>query len=101
MVVFMLTTWYPFNKVNEVGTRAVKYAKFPDFITRWQVFSTADGKDGVKAYNLIFVADDKVAEAELYIVKLMQEFVNIEGYVYKIEPLMSMRDYQKLMALKL
>ena len=97
----MLTAWYPFNKVNEVSTRAMKYAKFPDYITRWQVFSTADGKDGIKAYNLIFVADNKVAEAELYLVKLQQEFVNIEGYVYKVEPLLSMRDYQKLMALKL
>ena len=97
----MLTAWYPFNKVDEVNRRGMKYTKFPDYITRWRVFSTADGKDGVKAYSLIYVADDKVAEAEIYIVKLQQQFVDIEGYVYKVEPLLSIRDYQKLMALKL
>ena len=73
----------------------------PDYIIKWRSFSTADGKNGVKSYNLVYVADDNVAEAEIYIVKLQQEFVNIEGYAYKIEPLMSMRDYQKFMALKL
>ncbi len=101
MVVFMLTAWYPFNKINDVASRAMNYTKLPDYIVKWRAFSTADGKEGVKAYNLIYVADDKVAEAEIYIVKLQQEFVDIEGYVYKIEPLMSMRDYQKFMALKL
>ncbi|MFX1316158.1 MAG: hypothetical protein ACFE9T_09865 [Promethearchaeota archaeon] len=101
MAVFMLTAWYPFNKVTEINTRAMKYTKFPDYIIKWRIFSTADGKDGIKTYNLIYVADDKVAEAEIFIVKLQQEFVDIEGYVYKIEPLMSIRDYQKLLALKL
>jgi len=101
MVVFMLTSWYPFNKNDEVASRAMKYTKFPDYIVKWRVFSTADGKEGIKNYNLIYVADDKVAEAEIYIVKLQQEFTSIDGYVYKIEPLMSIRDYQKLLALKL
>lgn len=97
----MVTTWTPFNKGEEVNKIAMKFTKFPEYIIKWRVFSAADGRRGIKTYNLIYIEDSKIAEAEIYIVKLQQEFTHIDGYVYKIEPLLSIRDYQKVMALKL
>ncbi|UCD00723.1 MAG: hypothetical protein JSV23_07470 [Promethearchaeota archaeon] len=79
----------------------MRYTKFPEYIIKWRVFSTADGKKGVKSYNLVYVEDANIAEAEIYMVKLQQEFTQIDGYVYKVESLLSMSDYQKVLALKL
>ncbi|KKL84206.1 hypothetical protein LCGC14_1967050 [marine sediment metagenome] len=102
MVVYMLTVWYPFNKAQEVTNIVSKYTTFPDFITKWRVFGTAAGKKGVKSYNLIYVQDDKTAEATAYIVRLQQEFTDaVDGYTYKVEILLSMSDMQKAQAVKL
>ena len=98
----MLTTWYPFNKAQEVINIASKYTTFPDFITKWRNFGTADGKEGLKGYNLIYIKDDKVAEAIAYISRLQQEFTDkIDGYSFKVETLLSMSDFQKVQAVKL
>ncbi len=102
MVVYMLTVWYPFNKIQEVNNIASKYTTFPDFITKWRVFGTAAGKKGIKSYNLLYVQDDKIAEAIAYIARLQQEFTDtIDEYVYKVEVLLSVRDMQKIQAVKL
>lgn len=97
----MITVQHPFNKIEEVTKIAMRYTKFPEYIIKWRVFSTADGKKGVKSYNLVYVEDANIAEAEIYMVKLQQEFTQIDGYVYKVESLLSMSDYQKVLALKL
>jgi len=98
----MLTVWHPFNKNQEVINLASKYPTFPDFITKWRVFGTAAGKKGIKNYNLLYIKDDKVAEAIAYISRLQQEFTNkIDGYSFKVETLLSMSDFQKVQAVKL
>jgi len=102
MVVYMLTTWYPFNKGQEVINIASKYTTFPEFITKWRIFGTAAGKEGIKSYNLIYIKDDKVAEAIAYISRLQQEFTDkIDGYSFEVETLLSMSDFQKVQAVKL
>jgi len=98
----MLTVWYPFNKAQEVMNVASKYTTFPESIIKWRVFGTAAGNKGAKSYNLIYVQDDKIAEATAYIARLQQEFTDtIDGYVYKVEMLLSMSDIQKVQAVKL
>ncbi|KKL76349.1 hypothetical protein LCGC14_2045770 [marine sediment metagenome] len=98
----MLTVWYPFNKAQEVMNVASKYTTFPESITKWRVFGTAAGKKGVKSYNIIYIKDDKIADAIAYIARLQQEFTDtIDGYVYKVEPLLSMSDILKIQAVKL
>ncbi len=102
MVVYMLTVWYPFNKAQEVNNIASKYTTFPEFITKWRIFGTAAGNKGAKAYNLLYVQDDKITDAIAYIARLQQEFTdNVDGYVYKVELLLSMSDLQKVQAVKL
>ncbi len=98
----MLTTWYPFNKGQEVINIASKYTTFPEFITKWRIFGTAAGKKGLKTYNLIYIQDDKIAEAIAYISRLQQEFTDkVDGYSFKVETLLSMSDFQKVQAVKL
>jgi hypothetical protein len=98
----MLTVWHPFNKAQEVTNIGSKYTTLPEFIIKWRIFSTADGKNGIKTYHLIYVPDDKVAELAAYISRLQQEFTDaIDGYVYKVETLLSMSDVQKIQAVKL
>ena len=102
MVVYMLTVRYPFNKAQEVMSIASKYTTFPDSIIKWRVFGSADGKKGIKSYNIIYVKDDKVGDATAYIARLQQEFTDtIDGYVYKVKPLLSMSDILKVQAVKL
>lgn len=102
MAIFMLTSWIPFNKAIEAGNLATKFAKLPDYITKWRSFSTADGNEGLKIYNLIYVKDDKIVDAELYIARLMQEFTNgIDRYTYKVEVVLSGSDTRKSLDVKL
>ena len=98
----MITAWFPFNKMIEVGNIAAKFTKIPDYITKWRTYSTADGNKGMKIYNVVYVKDDKIVEAELYMVRLYQEFVTgIDGYTYKAEIVFSGSDTQKALAVKL
>ncbi|MFX0081306.1 MAG: hypothetical protein ACFE94_06090 [Candidatus Hodarchaeota archaeon] len=102
MAIFMLTSWFPFNKAIEVGNLVTKYTKLPDYITKWRTFSTADGPEGMKVYNLIYVKDDKIVEAELYVARLMREFTDgINGYTYKVEVVLSGTDTRKSLDVKL
>lgn len=101
MAIFMLTIWYPFDKDEEVTKKALQFTKLPPYIKKWQAFGAADGKKGLKSYNIIYAEPGKVDEAMLYIAKVQSSFTKIEGYCWKAEPLMSMRDYQKLQALQI
>lgn len=98
----MLTVWHPFNKLMDVANVAAKYPNIPDYITKWRILSTADGKKGVKNYNLLYVKDDKIVDAEIYLARLMQEFTDVvEGYNYKVEVVFSGSDLQKVQSVKL
>ena len=89
----MLTAWYPFYKAKEVGKKVLSLGKIPDFIKKWQVFGTADGGKGLKAYNLVMVEKGNVDEAAMFIVKMQQSFsADIEGYVWKIETCLGVKD---------
>lgn len=101
MAIYMLTVWTPYNSTEKMLKLNLKFAKMPSFIKKWLVFSTADGKKGIKVYNIIYVEKGKVDEAVLYITKVQQEYTEIDGYVYKLEPVLGMTDLQKLIALQI
>ena len=55
----------------------------------------------IKPGNIIYIDDDKIAEAQLYISKLFSSYYGIKGFCYKAEPVMSQRDVAKLMQMEL
>jgi len=97
-MIFMLTAWYPGNKAKEVMEAMKKAPKMPDFIKKWQIFGAADGSKGYKVYNLIYVEEKASDEASIFITKMQHYFIeNVEGYTWKIEPVMGMKDSMKAM----
>jgi len=92
----MLKAWYPGDKAKDVIEVVKQAPKMPDFIKKWQMFGTANGKNGYKVYNLIFVKDGVSDEAAIFIAKMQQHFTeNVDGYSWKIEPVMGMKDSMK------
>ena len=97
-LIYMLTGWYPCNKAKNIMEATKSIPKVPSFIKKWQIFGTADGNNGYKTYNLIFIEENVSDEAAIFITKLQQHYVeNVEGYTWKIEPVMSMKDSMKAM----
>ena len=96
-MIFMLTAWYPYPKAKEVVEKTVSAPKLPDYIKRLQIFGTPDGNNGMKVYNLIMVERNKADEALIFITKLQNEFTDIEGYVWKIEPCLGVQDALKVL----
>lgn len=94
----MLTAWYPFKSAKDVMKTMGNVPKMPDFIKRWHTFATADGKKGVKVYNLIMVKENVSDEAAIFISKVQAQFANnVDGYVWKIEPCMGIQDSLKIL----
>ena len=101
-MIFMVTNWYPFHKADEVAKVQQKVPqKFPPYIKKWQLFGTADGRRGLKGYGVVYTDPEKVDEAGIYIAAVMSLFNDVEGYTWKIEPLMGMKDAQKIQSMKL
>ena len=101
-MIFMVTNWYPFHKGDEVFKIQQKVPQqLPPYIKKWQMFGTADGKRGLKAVSIVYTDPEKVDEAGIYIGKIMSLFSEVEGYTWKIEPMMGMKDIQKMNSMKL
>ncbi len=95
----MLTVWYPFNKIKKMAKLMLQVPKLPSYIKKWQAFATADGEKGIKAYNLIMVEGNS-DEAVIFIVQSQLPFTEaIEGYSYKIEPVMGTKDSLKALGM--
>ena len=93
-MIFMGTQWIPFNKTEEWSKIYLNLTSkpLPSCIKKWQTFGCVDGERGIKGYNLIFVEKGKVDEAAVEISKLMLPFYEMEGFAWKLEPLMGMSD---------
>jgi len=101
-MIFMVTNWFPSHKSEEVTNIQQSIPQqLPPSIKKWQLFTTADGKRGIKTYGLIFTDPEKVEEAGLYITRVMGLFGGVEGYTWKVETLMGMQDMAKMQALQL
>ncbi|NVM03151.1 MAG: hypothetical protein HWN67_12485 [Candidatus Helarchaeota archaeon] len=94
-MIFLLTAHYPTNKAVEIGKKSLEAIKIkhPSYIKKWYMLSTLNG---VKGYHLIVVEKGKVDEASVYISKILAPFSEIEGFRWKIEPLLEMTDTGEL-----
>ena len=98
-MIFMVTIWYPSDKAIPVADTFAKASKepIPDYIKRWQIYMTPDGPKGMKSYQVIMSEKGKGDEALFYINKTLVPFMEIEGYEWKIENLMGVKDSFKLL----
>jgi len=101
MAIYMITTWVPFHKIEESDKLMLNAPQSLPYIKKWQIFSTPDGNNGMKTYNIVYIEEGKVDEALIYIMKLLSFFNEVEGYSYKIEPVLSTRDAERIAALKM
>ena len=93
---FMMTVSYPANKADEVVKKFVEVEeKYPqeDRIAS-SVFpgGVYSDDDGVNTVTITDVPEGKMADAINSSYKIMNEFRNIEGYKYKIRPLLSIEE---------
>ena len=93
-MIFMGTQWIPYDKTEEWSKIFLEVSKkpLPSCIKKWQTFSSSDGTDGIKGYNLIFTDRQKGDEALVEITKMIMPFWQIEGYRWKLEPLIGVSD---------
>ena len=101
MAIFLVTMWFPFTLGNEAAEIAAKITKLPPYITKWTRLNAADGRKGGKVYNIIYCLDDKIVETGLFISKVASMYYGIEGFSWKIEPVMSVRDTMKVPGVKI
>ena len=90
-MIFLLTIYYPSHTVNKIANK-FKPEKLPDIFKRWQIYTTAGDKNGMKAYHLIMSERGKSDEALIYIQKGLVPFFEIEGYEFRLEILMGLKD---------
>ena len=97
-MIFMGTQTIPYSKTEEWSKFFLKAtaAPLPSCIKKWQTFACNDGEHGIKGYNLIFT-EKGVDEAGAEISKVILPFWEIEGYGWKLEPLMGIADSFKVL----
>jgi hypothetical protein len=100
MGIFMVTQWYPPDKTAEVAKLILKQPKKLPYITKWRVFNTAGGLDGVKSYHLIYTERGKSEEAMTEMAKYLIPFYTIEGFRYNVEPLIGTSDSFSIFGMK-
>ncbi|MFX1378663.1 MAG: hypothetical protein ACFFA4_06180 [Promethearchaeota archaeon] len=101
MGILLITTWYPPNKTIDVAKMILKQPREIPNVTKWRVFNTTDGKDGMKQYHLIYTERGKLEEASMAVYKYFFPFVSqVEGYYMKIESLVGVSDSYKMVGMK-
>ncbi len=96
----MVTVWYPPDKNADMVKIYLKQPREIPFISKWRVFNTSGGINGIKQYHLIYTERGKAEEAMGEINKYFLPCFNIEGFRYLAEPLMGVSDSYAMMGLK-
>ncbi|MFX0082874.1 MAG: hypothetical protein ACFE94_14075 [Candidatus Hodarchaeota archaeon] len=101
MGIMMVTTWYPMHKSMDVAKRYLKQPREIPFVTKWRVFNTAAGKDGMKQYHIFYTERGKFEEAGEGIYKYFLPFTTeIEGFYITVENLMGVSDSYRMIGLE-
>ena len=100
MGILMVTQWYPPEKSAEVAKLILKQPKELPYITKWRVFNTSGGLDGIKSYHLIYTERGKLEETMTELAKYLIPFYNIGGFRYQIEPLVGTSDSFSIFGMK-
>lgn len=96
----MVTTWYPPHKAPEIAKLYLKSPRKIPFVSKWRVFNTAGGANGIKQYHLIYTERGKAEEAIGEVNRYFIPFFNIEGFRYLVEPLLGVSDSYKSIGMK-
>ena len=96
----MVTVWYPPDKNPEMTKLYLKQPREIPFISKWRVYNTTGGINGIKQYHLIYTERGKAEEAMGEISKYFIQFYSIEGFRYLAEPLLGVSDSYALMGMK-
>lgn len=96
----MATFTYPPDKAKEVGKAFLSgnAPKFPDYITRENVFVVLDNE--VKNYIIYEVKDEKAHEGLIAIVNRFTGYFDIQGSRFKIEHLLTTKEALPLIGLE-
>ncbi len=101
MGIILVTTWYPPHKTMDVAKLILKQPREIPNVTKWRVYNTAAGKDGMKQYHLIYTERGKLEEAAMAVYKYFFPFVTqIEGYYMETETLIGVSDSYKMIGMK-
>ena len=97
-MILNIILWYPSSKAKEVLSEVSKLPKPPNFVKKWQFLQTAEGKAGIKHYNIIYIEKGKGDEAIVDISKMLWPILDKEYVEAKIEVLTSARDALKILS---
>ncbi|NVM37888.1 MAG: hypothetical protein HWN81_20010 [Candidatus Lokiarchaeota archaeon] len=100
MGIYMLTVWYPPDKNPDMAKLYLKQSREIPFVTKWRVYNTSGGTDGIKQYHLIYTERGKAEEAMGEVTKYFMPFLNVEGFRYLFEPLIGVSDSYAMMGMK-
>lgn len=90
MAFILVTGEFPPHKASETGKTFLKLPKLPDFVKTLYVFLSAGGK--TTFYSLYEVPDEKYFEGIKAIIQRYTGYREIEGYEYKLVPLLEAKD---------
>ena len=96
----MLTVWYPPHKALDVAKLYAKQPREVPFVTKWRVFNTQAGTEGMKQYHLIYTERGKLEEAVKGLNKYFFPLIEIEGYFFKSEILIGVSESFELAGMK-
>ena len=102
MPLTMVTTWVPFNKADEAAKKFLEVMeKYPQesFEKSWLAGIKSD-EDGIKTVTLTEIEKGKLEEALILTAKREAEYIDIEGYGFKMETLMAFEDALPIVGLE-
>jgi hypothetical protein len=99
-MIVMVTIHYPNHKSNEMAKLILKQPREIPYVKKWRVFNTYAGKDGMKAYHLIYTEREKAEDAFMEIGKYFLPFHQIEGFNIQSEVLIGVSDSYNLIGMK-
>ena len=99
-MITMITVHYPNNKSIEMAKLILKQPREIPYVTKWRVFNTYAGKEGMKQYLLIYTEKEKAEDAYMEIGKYFMPFHQIEGFRIQSEVLIGTSDGFSLLGMK-
>jgi hypothetical protein len=95
----MVTMTYPPDKATEIGKTFMGLPKLPSFVKLVHVLLTAAGESGIKSYTLYEIENKKAYEGLMAIGNRYVLYNNIDGFRYRLEPLVTAEEALPMLGL--
>jgi len=99
-MLLMITVWYPPEKAADLAKLYLKQPREIAHVTKWRIFNTSAGIDGMKQYHLIYTEKGKGEEAAMALNKYFMPFTQIEGFRIQFETLLGVSDSYKALGME-